>query len=49
MFQRVSLLWQDRERVEETRGENWSLAMPPGYFDTVYSLESKPVAAVDSS
>jgi hypothetical protein len=46
---RVSLLWQDRERVEETRGENWSLAMPPGYFDTVYSLESKPVAAVDSS
>jgi hypothetical protein len=46
---RVSLLWQDRERVDETRGEIWNQAMPPGYFDTVYSLESKPVAAVDSS
>lgn len=47
MLQRVSLLWQDSERQEETRNESWTSVLPPGYFDNVYTLESKPVAAID--
>ncbi|KAI6240957.1 protein of unknown function domain containing protein, protein [Aphelenchoides fujianensis] len=44
---RVSALWQNREKMGESRAASWSSAMPPGYFDTVYSLESKPVAAIN--
>lgn len=47
-LQRVSLLWQDKRRLEEARQATWGSAMPPGYFDTVYQLESKPVAAVSN-
>ncbi|CAD5221328.1 unnamed protein product [Bursaphelenchus xylophilus] len=44
----VSMLWQNRNKRnnDEKMHAGWNSAMPPGYFDTVYQLESKPVAAL---
>ncbi|CAD5215374.1 unnamed protein product [Bursaphelenchus okinawaensis] len=47
----VRLLWHNRSnrKEEEKMHEGWNSAIPPGYFDTVYPLESKPVATVFGS
>ncbi|KAI6176935.1 Signal transducer and activator of transcription b [Aphelenchoides bicaudatus] len=43
----ISMLWQNRSRTENSRAEIWSGIIPLSYFDKVYSMESKPVAAID--